>query len=50
MLSSAPKTNNYRRDFKTRFQGKIQKVTKDGAIEDMTQQSEQKPIQKVSLR
>jgi hypothetical protein len=36
-------------DFKTRFSGKLQKISKDGQIEDMTQLSEQKPIQKVSL-
>ena len=38
------------RDFKARFAGKMQKMSKEGAIEDMAQIAEQKPIQKVSLR
>lgn len=39
-----------RRDFKTRFAGKVQKISKDGAIEDMGVLSDSKPIQKVSMR
>ena len=37
-------------DFKSRFQGKMQKISRDGAIEDMTQLSNSKPVQKVSIR
>ena len=39
-------------DFKTRFQGKMQKISKDGGIDDMVSTSDNpiNPLKKVTIR
>ena len=38
------------RDFKTRFAGKVQKISSSGGIEDVVGMTESKPVQKVTIR